>query len=106
MGWPGKLLFTGYRRLLTHPRYGIWVILLSLAYIISPIDLSPDLLPILGQVDDVALILVMVSAFTQWVAQRNTLANETAEAGKEPTNDASATQTIDVKAVPLEPDLP
>src|SRR5262245_38526645 len=36
--------------------------LLGLAYVISPIDLVPDLLPILGQVDDLTVILAMIEA--------------------------------------------
>jgi uncharacterized membrane protein YkvA (DUF1232 family) len=103
MGFPVRFLLDGYRRLLTHPRYGIWVLLASFAYLLSPIDLFPDLVPLLGQIDDVALIMLMVSAGTQWLTQR--MAPSTVEETRE-TNPGSterpAQQTIDVDAVSVD----
>ena len=94
-----RFLFQGYRRLLTHPQYGIWVFLGSLLYLISPIDISPDLITFVGQIDDVALIMLMVSAASQWVSQQF-LKAESAES-KQP--DDSVTETVDVKAVEVDP---
>ena len=37
--------------------------LAGLAYVISPIDFIPDVLPLLGQVDDLTLILMAIEAF-------------------------------------------
>ncbi|WP_008317969.1 YkvA family protein [Leptolyngbya sp. PCC 6406] len=102
MRWPGRIFIEGYRRLLTHPRFGGWVLLASFAYLISPIDLSPDLVPILGQIDDVALIFVMVSAFTQWATQR--MAPSPEAEGSQPNTTAPEGQTVDVKAVTLDPE--
>jgi uncharacterized membrane protein YkvA (DUF1232 family) len=100
MGFPVRFLLNGYRQLLTHPRYGIWVLLASFAYLISPIDLFPDLIPLLGQIDDVALIMLMVSAGTQWLSQRmNPAEAETAEPVR--TEDRTG-PTIDVKAVSVD----
>ena len=93
-----RYLFQGYRRLLTHPQYGIWVFFGSLLYLISPIDISPDLIPIFGQIDDVALIVLMVSAASQWVSQQ--FLNAQAEASSD--QDDSATETVDVKAVEID----
>jgi uncharacterized membrane protein YkvA (DUF1232 family) len=39
---------------------------LAAAYVISPLDLVPDVLPVLGQLDDLALILVALEAFVKW----------------------------------------
>ena len=39
---------------------------LAAAYLISPLDLVPDVLPVLGQLDDLALILVALKAFVKW----------------------------------------
>lgn len=103
MGWPGRFLIEGYRRLLLHPRYGIWVLLASLAYVISPIDLSPDLLPLLGQIDDVALIVLMASAVTQWLSQRFA-PEEPDQASGADSPDGTVRQTIDVNATTVDPD--
>lgn len=101
MGFPVRFLLDGYRRLLTHPQYGIWVLLASFAYLISPIDISPDFIPLLGQIDDVALIMLMVSAGTQWLGQRMNPAE--AEATEPSAADGRPSgQTIDVDAVSVD----
>jgi uncharacterized membrane protein YkvA (DUF1232 family) len=39
--------------------------LLAAVYVISPLDLVPDLLPLLGQVDDLGVVLLTLGAFTR-----------------------------------------
>ena len=51
--------FRYLRGLMKHPRtprHAVWLIGAGLAYMISPVDLVPDIIPILGQLDD-ALVL-------------------------------------------------
>ncbi|RZM82957.1 YkvA family protein [Leptolyngbya iicbica] len=93
-----RYLIQAYRRLLTHPQYGIWVFFGSLLYLISPIDISPDIIPFVGQIDDVALIMLMASAATQWLSQQF-LKEETAESQP---SDEGASETVDVKAVEVD----
>ena len=38
------------------PWYSIAAIILGFLYLISPIDLVPDMIPVLGQIDDVVII--------------------------------------------------
>lgn len=38
------------------PRAAKWVAILVLAYAVSPIDLIPDFIPVLGQLDDLVLL--------------------------------------------------
>lgn len=54
------------RRMLTHPEYRLspatWVSIAgALAYVICPVDIIPDIIPVLGWVDD-AFVLTMVMA--------------------------------------------
>ncbi len=35
-------------------------------YVLSPLDMVPDLLPVLGQLDDLGLVLVAVQRFVKW----------------------------------------
>ncbi|MGF1459301.1 MAG: YkvA family protein [Leptolyngbyaceae cyanobacterium] len=93
-----RYLFQGYRRLLTHPKYGIWVLLASVLYLISPIDISPDLIPLLGQIDDVALIVLMATAASQWLSQQF-LSEQPQDSVSQ---DESVRETVDVNAVEIE----
>ncbi|HET8631175.1 MAG TPA: DUF1232 domain-containing protein [Thermomicrobiales bacterium] len=60
-------------RLLRDPRVPSWpkllVPALTVLYVLSPVDLMPDFLPVLGQLDDVgviALALAMVAMLARW----------------------------------------
>ena len=53
-------------RLLREPRVSLLtkaVPLLAALYLISPLDIIPDLVPLLGQVDDLTVILLALTAF-------------------------------------------
>lgn len=59
-----QVLLTG--RLLKDRRVPLWtkvVLFLPFVYLISPIDIIPDFLPVLGQLDDVSLILLGMRLF-------------------------------------------
>jgi uncharacterized membrane protein YkvA (DUF1232 family) len=56
-------------------------IIAVLIYFLSPIDFIPDILPVVGFTDDIALVLWLfnaigddLEAFRQWEAKRNTVA--------------------------------
>ena len=44
-------------------------LLLPLAYVVSPIDALPDVLPVLGQLDDLAIVTLAVQAFLKLCPQ-------------------------------------
>ncbi|MBW4653647.1 MAG: DUF1232 domain-containing protein [Kaiparowitsia implicata GSE-PSE-MK54-09C] len=59
-----------FKRLLGHPKYR-WVIILgAIAYLISPIDISPDVFPVLGWIDDGVLATIVVTGLTQVLLER------------------------------------
>ena len=68
---PGLLrtLFSHARlavRLVRDPRVGLLVKTLPLAaalYVISPLDLIPDVIPVLGQLDDLGILLISLEGF-------------------------------------------
>ncbi len=64
-------LFTRiYRTLLGHP-IARWIVIIgSLIYLISPVDISPDVIPIIGWVDDGVLITLVATGITEVVLEK------------------------------------
>lgn len=58
-------IYNWYNNLLGNPKYRWWIILGSLFYFLSPIDISPDLIPIIGQVDDAIILGLLFTGLTQ-----------------------------------------
>ncbi len=53
-------------RLLRDPLVPFWTKLIpaaAIAYILLPVDISPDMLPVLGQVDDLGILLLSLNWF-------------------------------------------
>ncbi|MBD2345960.1 YkvA family protein [Anabaena subtropica] len=91
-------LYNWYRGLLRNPKYRWWVILGTIVYIVSPIDIAPDFIPVVGQIDDFLVLSILVTEVSGlvldgWKARKgesNTVANST-----------STEATVDVNAVPV-----
>ncbi len=109
--------FGWYRALIRNPRYRWIVILGSLIYLISPIDLSPDIVPLVGQIDDVIIATLLFSEVFQRLLGGNTLESSnagfseqgdrqpydnTASSRRSYTSDDPSVKTVDVKAVSVE----
>ncbi len=73
--WSGNVLADLVRsgrlawRLLKDPRVGTFaklaVPVLAGIYVLSPVDLLPDVIPVLGQLDDVAIVALALRLFIQ-----------------------------------------
>jgi uncharacterized membrane protein YkvA (DUF1232 family) len=56
--------------MIRNPQYRWWIVLGTLAYLWSPIDILPDIFPIIGWIDDGLLATLLVSEISQLVLAR------------------------------------
>jgi len=58
-----------YWRLLQDPRVSVWPKLLlfgAFAYVVLPFDLIPDVIPFVGEIDDLMIVILAARWFVQW----------------------------------------
>jgi uncharacterized membrane protein YkvA (DUF1232 family) len=93
-------IYDWYRETIRNPKYRWWVILGTLAYILSPIDILPDVIPIVGQLDDVVLFTLLVSEVSQLLIDRVKTVSSKNASSVDSTANPNATQagTADVNA--------
>lgn len=65
MSFSIESMYNWYRTTIRNPKYRWWMILGTFAYLLSPIDVVPDFIPIAGQMDDIALVTLMVAEVSQ-----------------------------------------
>lgn len=58
-------IYNWYRNLLRHPQYRWWVVLGTILYLVSPIDIAPDFIPIAGQIDDIMVLTLFMTEISQ-----------------------------------------
>lgn len=57
--------YAWYRNGLRNPKYRWLIIFGTLTYLLSPIDISPDVFPIVGWIDDGILITLLIAEVSQ-----------------------------------------
>ncbi|MGB8687386.1 MAG: YkvA family protein [Microcoleus sp.] len=104
MSFSIQSLYNWYRDTIRNPKYRWWIILGTLAYLVSPIDIAPDFLPVVGQIDDVAIAVLLISEISQmsidYFKSRQTQTNSTSQATDSPSE--AKTSTVDVDAVSVQ----
>lgn len=98
MNFSIQAVYNWYRNLLRNPKYRWWVILGTALYFISPIDIAPDFLPIVGQLDDVFLLTLLVSEVSQMVIE-GAKARKANSGSNNPTTTTNTANTVDVDAI-------
>ncbi|KPQ39558.1 MAG: YkvA family protein [Phormidium sp.] len=97
-----KTISTWYRGVLRNPKYRGWVILGTLIYLLSPLDISPDVVPILGQVDDVAILFLLMSELWQMFREGFEVSEERVGEADSGESSSPTGDTVDVDAVSVE----
>lgn len=84
-------IYNWYRNTLRHPKYRWWIIAGTLVYLISPIDIAPDFIPIVGEIDDLMLATLLVTELSQMFLGRF-------KADENVTQDTTGKNTVEVDA--------
>lgn len=65
-----KIVHSFVRSNIRNPKFRWFFIVASLAYLISPLDISPDVFPVVGLLDDGLLITLIASEVSQFLIDR------------------------------------
>lgn len=90
-------LLNWYRNAIRHPKYRWWLIVGSLVYLLNPFDLLPDVLPVVGWMDDGLMTTVLVAEVAQVMS--SSLKNQKRNRSEVVSKSGSA--VINVDSVPL-----
>jgi len=92
MNQPVQSFYDWYQKTIKHPKYR-WVLVgATLLYLISPIDISPDFIPIVGWIDDAVVASFLVAELSQIFMQMLT----SKRTGPTSANFSTAHTTVDV----------
>jgi uncharacterized membrane protein YkvA (DUF1232 family) len=100
MNFSIQSVYNWYRETLRNPKYRWWIILGTLAYLVSPIDIAPDFLPVVGQIDDVAIAVLLISEVSQMAIDHFKSRQTEKDSASEATGTYSegTARTVDVEA--------
>jgi uncharacterized membrane protein YkvA (DUF1232 family) len=73
---PLELVYSTYRKLVANPKYRWWVIAGTLAYLVSPFDISPDVIPLIGEIDDAIVVTMLATELIGVLRDRSLLAKQ------------------------------
>jgi uncharacterized membrane protein YkvA (DUF1232 family) len=63
-------IYDTYRKLIRESKYRWLIILGSLLYILSPVDLLPDIFPIVGWIDDGLVLTLLIAEVSQILMEK------------------------------------
>ena len=92
-----EAFYAWYRNGLRNPKYRWLIIFGTLTYLLSPIDISPDVFPIVGWIDDGILITLLVAEVSQILQGAFNRPEQAPAEESNPQNDDDGV-VVDVKA--------
>jgi uncharacterized membrane protein YkvA (DUF1232 family) len=102
MKYPMQAFYTWFTDTLRNPKYRWWIVIGSLVYLVSPLDIAPDFIPVLGQLDDITILGLLIAELTQMASEylKKRKGDVEAAADTAAANVNTAT-TIEIDAVPV-----
>lgn len=94
-------LYTWYRTTIRNPKYRWWIIGGSLLYLLSPLDISPDLFPVIGWIDDGVIATLLVAEVSSLLLDKLKVGKSTSETTAQEPTTTVADNTVEVDAVSL-----
>lgn len=84
--------YNWYSSKISHPKYRWIIILGTLVYLFSPLDISPDFLPIIGWIDDGMVLTLLTTELSRLAIEhrKRNKPGDRAEAEENVTVDVSA----------------
>jgi uncharacterized membrane protein YkvA (DUF1232 family) len=103
MNFSIQSFYNWYRNTIRNPKYRGWLVLGSILYLFSPIDIAPDFIPVIGWIDDGVVLTLLVSEISQMLAARLKSRNdqEATVADAAGFGETVNSEPVDVKAVPI-----
>jgi uncharacterized membrane protein YkvA (DUF1232 family) len=98
MNFSIQSIYNWYRDLLRNPKYRWWVVAASVVYIVSPLDISPDIFPVVGWIDDGIVISLLIAEISQIAKEKLQEHNTRADKATADVPDA----TVDINAVQVD----
>ncbi|MGF1498889.1 MAG: YkvA family protein [Elainellaceae cyanobacterium] len=95
-----QTFYDWYRNTLRNTKYRWFIVAGTLLYLLSPIDISPDFLPIIGWIDDGIVAALLVSEVSQILLEQlnRRSKRQTSAATETTTADSGLPKTIDIDA--------
>ncbi|MFM7877124.1 MAG: YkvA family protein [Microcystis panniformis] len=88
--------YNWYSSKITHPKYRWIIILGTMVYLFSPLDISPDVFPIIGWIDDGIVLTLLTTELSRLVLDYR---NRRPGRVNNQTEVSSPTNTVDTDAV-------
>jgi len=89
--------YSWYKQTIRHPKYRWFLIGGTLLYLVSPIDIAPDFIPIIGWIDDAAIATLLAAELSQVFLEFMSRRNPSVSTNKSAPQDADF-RTIDIES--------
>lgn len=102
MKFPLQAVYGWYRNAIRNPQWRWWIVLGTLLYLLSPLDISPDIFPIVGEIDDAILVTLLVGELSSVLIDRFKSVPASSDTQSRSNTTTGVETTVDVKAVAME----